>query len=173
MRLCASALALLALVSATGCTGLQRVLGFDEQIARAERVARVAGRIDTEVSPEGPLVPMLARPSEVEGAPLIPVDTFVRERAGSYAFPVAPGRYLLGAYEDRNANGLLDPGERLLAPRANPVIEVGPGETTTRDIVLARHATTPPELIKSLDVFDLVARTPREQQRFSLWAWTV
>ena len=51
MRLCASAIALLALVSATGVTGLQRVLGFDDQIARAERVARVAGRIDTEVSP--------------------------------------------------------------------------------------------------------------------------
>jgi pimeloyl-ACP methyl ester carboxylesterase len=108
-----------------------------------------------------------------DGQPHVAVDTFVREQAGGYAFPVAPGRYLVGAYEDANQNGLLDPGERAREPWVDPVLEVGPGATATRDILLTKGATTPPELTESLDVFDLVARTPREQQHFSLWAWTV
>ena len=38
------------------------------------------------------------------------------------------------------------------------------------DLVLAADATTPPEVTESIDVLGLVARTPREQQEFSLWA---
>lgn len=172
MRLRILVASLLALASAAGCADLQRVLGFEKQIARAQQVARIDGRIEAEAPQQGPLVAVLVRVPQA-GHPHVAVDTFVRERSGGYAFPVAPGRYLVGAYEDANQNRLLDPGERAFAPWDAPVMEVGPGQTATRDILLAKDATTPPELTESLDVFDLVARTPREQQHFSLWAWTV
>jgi hypothetical protein len=86
---------------------------------------------------------------------------------------VAPGRYQLGAYEDRNQNRHLDPGERMRPPSAGAPHSVGPGEVAREDLVLAQGATTPPELTESTDIRGLVARTPREQQEFSLWAWSV
>jgi pimeloyl-ACP methyl ester carboxylesterase len=160
----------IASVSATGCTMLQRVLGFERQLARAGQIARIEGRVETEAPSEGPLVVVLGR--VVEGEPLVGVDSFIRVRPGSYAFPVAPGRYQVGAYEDRNRNGLLDPGERTALVSEAPVLEVGLGEEASHDVWLAEDATTPPTLTEPINVLDLVARTPREQEQFSLWAWS-
>ena len=50
------------------------------------------GRIDTEGPAEGTLVVVLGRPSDTEGGKPKGVDTFVRVRPGTFAFPVAPGR---------------------------------------------------------------------------------
>ena len=46
------------------------------------------------------------------------VATISKVQPGSFAFSVGPGRYRLGAYEDRNRNRHLDPGERMQAMRA-------------------------------------------------------
>jgi pimeloyl-ACP methyl ester carboxylesterase len=154
----------------TGCTGIRRVLGFEQQLARAERIARVEGRIETEAPGEGSLVVVLGR--QLEGGELQGVDSFIRTGPGSYAFPVAPGRYRVGAYEDRNRNGLLDPGERTAPVSGSPLLEVGPGGKASHDIRLAADATTPPTLTEPVNVLELVARTPREQEQFSLWAWS-
>jgi len=158
---------------APGCTTIRRALNFGDQAAQARQVARIEGRIETEAAAEGPLVVVLARPGATESDPLVGVDTFVRLTPGNFAFPVAPGSYRLGAYEDRNRNRHLDPGERTRVLDAGPLLTVGPGQTASEDIVLAADATTPPELTQSLDLRGLVARTPREQLDFSLWAWSV
>jgi hypothetical protein len=163
------ALALLA----PGCTTLRLALDFEKQGAQARALARIEGRIDTEAPAEGPLVVVLTKPGTSEDALPVGVDTFVRQTPGSFAFPVAPGRYRLGAYEDRNQNRLLDPGERMLDPRFGQPLELGRGEVARQDLVLAADATTPPGLVASIDVRGTIARTPREQLEFSLWAWTV
>jgi pimeloyl-ACP methyl ester carboxylesterase len=155
-----------------GCTTLRLALDFAEQADQVRVHARIDGRIETEGPAEGPLVVVLAKGGPGEGEPLVGVDTFVRSRPGSFAFSVAPGRYRLGAYEDRNANGRLDPGERMRAVSAGTVLEASPGGAVREDILLARDATTPPELTEPLDVLGIVARTPREQLGFSLWAWS-
>lgn len=158
--------------SALGCAGIRRVTGFSEQAAQRRAAARIVGRIDTEGPAEGVLVVVLARPGESAGDPPIGVDSFVRMRPGSYAFPVSPGRYQVGAYEDRNRNGLVDPGERLRRIATSRVLEVGPGESATDDILLAVGASMEGQT-EPIDVLGLLERTPREQSHFSLWAWTV
>jgi hypothetical protein len=164
---------LLGLVLTTGCRSMQRILGVEEQLAAAGAMARIEGSIVTEALTEGPLVVVLARSGGAPGDALVGLDTFVRVRPGKFAFLVAPGRYRLGAYEDGNHNGRLDPGERTRLPRDGRELAATAGGVEREDIVLARDATTPAALTQSLDVFDLVARTPREQVDFSLWAWSV
>jgi pimeloyl-ACP methyl ester carboxylesterase len=153
---------------------MKRVIGFKDQAARIQALARVDGRIETEGPSEGTLVVVLGRPSDTPGEPPIGVDSYSRRRPGTYAFPVAPGRYQVGAYEDRNRDGLLDPDERVRLVTASPILEVGPGETKSfPDIVLRIGAVYegPEEL--PLDVLELVERDAQEQHSFSLWAWSV
>ena len=169
----ATAAVLLGLLLAPGCRSLERVLGVEGQLAAAGAMARIEGTIATELPAEGPLVVVLARAGDAQGEALVGVDTFVRVRPGRFSFLVAPGRYRLGAYEDRNQNGRLDPGERTRAPRDGRALAAEAGGVAREDIVLARDATSPATLTHSVDVFDLVARTPREQVDFSLWAWSV
>ena len=130
-------------LATTGCTGLMRVMGFGDQLARAQATSRIDGRIDTEGPADGTLVVVLAKPADTpEGKPT-GVDSYVRVRPGTYAFAVEPGRYQVGAYEDRNRNGLLDLDERVARVRASPVLEVGPGVSGFRagDRVIAQMRT--------------------------------
>lgn len=154
-----------------GCATIRRALDFEQQLTRVRQQARIEGLIRTELPARGTLVVVLAR-VQADGT-LTGVDTFVRVNPGSYAFPVAPGRYQVGAYEDANHDGLLDPGERTADVRESPVLEVAAGESASHDILLAADATTPPSLTGPVDVLGIVARTPREQRQFSLWAWSV
>lgn len=163
---------LLAAITVAGCATVRLALGFGKQVGEVRRLGRIEGRIQTEVPAEGPLVVVLAKPDETGSQPLVGVDTFVRSSPGSFAFAVTPGRYNLGAWEDRNQNGRLDPGERTLMNRDAPLMEVGSGRITKQDLFLPRDATTPPSITGPVDVFGLVARTPREQLGFSLWAWS-
>ena len=157
----------------TGCHTVSRVIGFDQQAKRLRQTGRIDGRIDTEGEAEGTLVVTLAREPEPEGEILLGVDTFVRMRPGTFRFGVPPGRYRLGAYEDRNRNGLLDPDERVSANLDNPIIEIDLGEHASQDIILRSGATFAAFSDEPLDVFGLVERTPKEQQRFSLWNFSV
>lgn len=162
---------LLAALTSTGCALLGQVLGFEEQMAQARQTARISGQAGSEGPAEGPLIVILARLED--GERLVGVDSFVRRLPGPYVFVVAPGRYQVGVYEDRNQNGLLDPGERTRANRDGPVLEVGPGGHATDDVILAANATSPPEVAAPVNVLDIVARTPQEQRDFSLWALSV
>jgi pimeloyl-ACP methyl ester carboxylesterase len=154
----------------TSCAGLSRVMGFSEQAAQARATGRIDGRVDTISPGEGPMVVVLANVIEA-GGELVGIDTFVRLRPGGFAFSVEPGRYQLGAYEDRNRNGLFDRDERVSTLTSNPAIDVAPGQHVTFDIIIPD--ITIPDLAESVNVFDLVTRTPQEQRRFSLWAWSI
>lgn len=149
------------------------MLGFEEQIDRAHQNSRIVGSVQVEGETLGPLVVILGRLPEPGGDELIGVDSFIRLRPGRYAFAVSPGRYQVGVYEDRNDNGLVDPGERTRPARNGPVVSVRPGQTGRDDIVLGADATTPPELVAPTDVLGLVTRTPSAQREFSLWALSV
>lgn len=176
-RFAAFSVFLLAVSLASGCATLSRVIGFEDQMRQARANSTVTGRVDTEGPVEGSLVVVLARLIEGQGErgeqeELIGIDTYVRVTRGTYRFIVSPGRYRLGAYEDRNGNGLADPGERGFAPKDSKVIEVGPGEEASFDIHL-KSLQGVANLTEPLDVFALVARTPIEQRGFSLWAFSV
>jgi len=160
---------LLSVCASIGCSAVQRVVGFKDQVARSQLAGRIAGRIETEKEAEGTLVVVLARPGE-DGR-LVGVDSFVRLRPGNFAFQVTAGRYQLGAYEDRNRNGLLDPGELVVRVSESPVIELVEGGEVIQDLLIRRDAVS--ELTEPLDVLGLVERSPREQGEFSLWAWSV
>ena len=157
-------------LAVSGCTKLRLVIGFQDQAAQARALARIEGQIATEGPLKGNLVVILARVVEGEDRP-VGVDSFVRVNPGSYAFVVAPGRFKVGAYEDRNRNGLLDPDERAVRISDSPVLDVGPGEPASFDMLLAVGATLE-ELTEPLDVLALVERTPAEQRVFSLWAFS-
>lgn len=79
----------------------RHALGSANQVESILQLGRIVGRIDTQAPAEGPLVVVLAR--MVPDRSLIGVDTFVRTGAGPFAFAVTPGRYHLGAYEDRKS----------------------------------------------------------------------
>ncbi len=165
------ALLLTATLGSLACATVNRVLGFGKQAEQVRRWARVEGHIDTEGPSEGTLVVVLARPGASAADPPSGVDSYVRVRPGSYAFPVAPGRYLVGAYEDRNRNGLLDPGERARSVEASPLLEVGAGERALHDLRLAAGDAAPAQA-EPVDLLGLLERTPTEQAEFSLWAWS-
>lgn len=162
---------LAALLLVPACTSLNRALRFGEQQERVRQWARVEGRIETEGPSEGTLVVLLARPGETDAAPLVGVDSFVRVRPGRYAFAVAAGRYRVGGYEDRNRNGLLDPGERTRAVGSSPLLEVRAGERIAQDLFLASSDTAPAGAAPE-DLLGLAERAPREQAQYSLWAWS-
>lgn len=169
-RLAVAAAILTVSVGASSCTSLRRVLDFGEQVSLADATARIDGRIDTEGPERGVLVVILGRLVEGQEQP-VGVDSYVRSNSGSYVFSVSPGRFRVGAYEDRNRNGLLDPDERAVRVSDGKILEVGPGERASFDIHLALGATLP-ELTKPLDVLAIVERTPEEQRQYSLWAFS-
>jgi pimeloyl-ACP methyl ester carboxylesterase len=163
-------IALSLVVGLSACAGLGRVIGFKEQAERARQMGRIDGRVDTEGPAEGTLVVAVAKPGE--NNQLIGVDTYVRLRPGSFAFALAPGRYQLGAYEDRNGNGLLDPDERVVRNRDSRIIDLAAGQRVTENITIMKGALIA-ELDEPLDILGLVERTPKDQREFSLWAWSV
>jgi pimeloyl-ACP methyl ester carboxylesterase len=155
----------------SGCASVRRTLGFRHQADQVRQWARVDGHIDVEGGSQGTLVVVLARPGASDADPPTGVDSYVRLHPGSYAFPVAPGDYLVGAWEDRNTNGLLDPGEKVRSVRASPRLEVGAGERIGYDVRLSSDEILPASA-QPEDVLGLSERTPAEQARFSLWAFS-
>lgn len=155
-----------------GCTTLREIMGFKQQLQRVQQYGRIEGDVRTERDNEGPLVVLLIRAATGEIQPYVAADTYVRLRPGSYAFLVAAGTYRIGAYEDRNHNGRYDPDESVARPLSSEPMTVNPGEYVNRDILIPADGRVP-DLTESIDVFEMVARTPEEQRAFSLWAWTV
>jgi hypothetical protein len=140
------------------CTALNRARRFGAQQERVRQWARIEGRVDTEGPSEGTLVVVLARPGETGAGPLVGVDTFVRLRPGRYAFPVAPGRYLVGAYEDRNRNGRSTPGSGRSPGTAHA--RARGRERAAATSFARRHRAADAEPV---DLLGLVERTPRSR----------
>jgi len=166
-------------LAVSGCAGLRQVLGFKEQEAAAAAKVRISGTIETEGSADGTLVLLVETPAyTVEGEPLLDddgrpvhrgVDTYTRASAGTFLFHLSPGRYRLGAYEDRNRNGILNPGERTSGFYARDIIDLEPGgraQITVRLIDDEVHEGEP------VDLLGLVERDVREQGRFALWSFS-
>jgi len=146
-------------------------MGVEAQLVKDSSLAVIEGRVDLSESAKGTIVVLLAHPGLGPGDDATGVDTYVRVRPGKYLFAVPAGRYQLGAYLDRNQNGLLDPDEPVLALRGSPVIEVSEGGEVREDLVIPLDGRA--GIIEPLDILQLVARTPIEQREFSLWTHSV
>jgi pimeloyl-ACP methyl ester carboxylesterase len=163
-------LAAIACVALSACA----LLGVREQREAVAQIARIRGTVQVEPPQDAMLVVVLLRISDAPGgdpaqggAPQI-ADHFVLQRAGAFAFGVAPGTYRLAAFADVNANLIYDPGEPALA--GQPSFTLAAGEA--RDgvaLVIPQGAT----LDQTFDIRALQARTPKDQEHFSLGRFTV
>ncbi len=157
---------------AGGCAAIREVTGFRDQLAQAQSKVRIAGTVETEGDAAGTLVVLLARRVEDGDAALVGVDSYVRRTPGTFLFVVPPGRYQLGAYEDRNGNGLLDPDERVARVIDSPVHELGPGASARVELLLKEGSALGDRIERPVDLLSLVERTDSEQREFSLWAFS-
>jgi len=169
-----------ALLGTGGCTTLNNVIGFEEQVERANQLVRITGRVDAEQPQVGDLIVVLAAPLVPGDTPIEPgadgrprdhrgVDSYSRANPGTYKFIVDPGAYRVGAYEDRNKNGMLDTGERVVPFRDHELLETAPGETLSVDLLLSDAVT---HQGAAVDVLGLVERDAHEQGLFSLGTFT-
>lgn len=159
---------------------MRQVLGFKAQETAAMAKVRISGTIETQGSVDGTLVVIVETPSRTEeGVPLVDedgrqtyrgVDTYTRANQGTFLFQLSPGQYRVGAYEDRDRNGILNPGERTSGFFARDIIELEPGERIQIAIRL-----TDDEIHQgaAVDLLGLVERDVREQGRFALWTFSV
>jgi pimeloyl-ACP methyl ester carboxylesterase len=152
------------------------LLGVKEQREVFEGLVRLRGQARLDVPSASPLVVVLARASDAPGAMSSSsgdatgfiVDHFPLDRAGSFAFLVAPGSYRLSAFADRNANLVYDPGEPALT--SQPVFDLTPGGTLDGLELVIPHDRS---LDRRYDILALQARTPKDQHNFSLGRFTV
>ena len=164
-------LALVLLLLAPGCA----LLGVRKQRAAVEQFARIRGTVRVEPPEDSVLVVVLVRPlpDPAPGdpsAPTIPdiIDHYVLERPGAFAFAVAPGTYRLAAFADRQHNLVYDPGEPALIGQVS--FQVAAGDMRDGfELVIPPDAT----LDQTLDIRALQARTPRDQENFSLGRFSV
>jgi pimeloyl-ACP methyl ester carboxylesterase len=157
----------------SGCM-LARARKDQKQIAA---LGRIHGSVETEHASENPLMVVLLPASTMDASTpddLEIVDHFVRERAGDYVFVVAPGTYLLAAFEDTNADGNYDPDEPLLS-----ALEIGPdgeehyktfdvaaGQTQKFDLTITTQGRAATRVDAPIDIAGVQARSFKGQ------AWT-
>ncbi len=156
------------LITALVCSGcmLVRAKKDQQQIAA---LGRIDGTVQTEHASENPLMVVLLPVSTVSASTqdeLEIVDHFVRERAGSYVFVVAPGSYLLAAFEDVNADGNYDPDEPLLSARKIGSFDVAAGQTQSFDLLIPTHGRSLKRVDTPIDIAGVQARSLQGQ------AWT-
>ncbi|MGH0037084.1 MAG: alpha/beta hydrolase [Myxococcota bacterium] len=166
-------------LGAPGCTMLSRLVGFEEQLEEVQAKVRISGTVESDAPVEGALVVVVTTPETApDGSPVLhpdgtqrhpAVDGYTRSDPGTFLFMLDAGEYRVGAYEDRNENGLLDPGERVTLPIENELLELAPGDHARVEISLHGHEVWQRDPI---DVFKMVQRTAHEQGRFSLWAFS-
>jgi pimeloyl-ACP methyl ester carboxylesterase len=149
----------------SGCM-LLRARKDQQQIAS---LGRIDGSVETEHASENPLMVVLLPASAVDASTqdeLEIVDHFVRERAGDYVFVVKPGSYLLGAFEDVNADGNYDPDEPLLSALEIGPIDVAPGQARSFDLSIPTHRQSAARLDAPINIAGVQARSLQGQ------AWT-
>jgi pimeloyl-ACP methyl ester carboxylesterase len=165
----AGVLVLAALILAPGCA----LLGVRGQRDAVQQFARIRGTVRVEPPEDAVLVVVLVRPlpdpapGDVPRIPEI-IDHYVVERPGPFAFAVAPGTYRLAAFADRERNLVYDPGEPALVGQAS--FQVAAGDMRDNFELVIPHDQT---LDQTLDIRALQARTPRDQESFSLGRFSV
>jgi pimeloyl-ACP methyl ester carboxylesterase len=175
VRLATTALLAVAALSA-GCTTIGDVIGFKKQVEEARAVVRINGRLDTEGASNGTLVVILGKLVPDEENPgqekLVGQDAYSLDSPGSFLFLISSGRYQVGAYEDRNGDGMVGPDERVSRVRDSPVYDLQPGESARAEITLRNGSELGDELAEPLDILAIIERTPKEQRDFALWAFS-
>ena len=155
----------------TGCA----LLGVREQREALQNFARIRGQVRLDVPSDTPIVVVLGRASadnavdpETGRRTGNIIDHFPLEHAGTFAFAVTPGTFRLAAFADENHNLSYDPGEPALVNQ--PDFTLGPGEVRD-DIELVIHHDF--SLDRRYDILAMQARTPKDQENFSLGRFTV
>jgi pimeloyl-ACP methyl ester carboxylesterase len=144
---------------ASGCVPWQ-LRGQQERI---DATASLQGRAATATESSHPLVVFLVR---MDGERPTLVDHFVLRGAGRWRFTVAPGSYAVGAFEDLDADGRYD-AEPALRAAAGPRYDLDAGERLEGiELLIPPDGRIPVE--GPVDVAGLQARTPIDQERFSL-----
>jgi pimeloyl-ACP methyl ester carboxylesterase len=166
-----AAAAVLVLIG-SGCA----LLGVEKQRKRAEILGRIRGSARVEPADDDSIVVVLGRAagdgSEIDAETGRPagniIDHYRLTKDGTFVFLVSPGTFRLAAFADQNSNLTYDVGEPALVDQ--PLFEIGPGETLDRiELVIPREST----LDQRYDIIALQARTPNDQENFSLGRFTV
>jgi pimeloyl-ACP methyl ester carboxylesterase len=148
---------------------LARARKDQRQIASS---GRIDGTVATEHTSESPLMVVLLPASALDASKwdeLEIVDHFFRERAGSYVFYVAPGSYVLAAFEDVNADGNFDPDEPLLGGPELGAFDVTAGQTQTFDLLIPTLGRAEKPADGPIDITGVQARSLQGQASTSLW----
>jgi pimeloyl-ACP methyl ester carboxylesterase len=162
-------LVLIAGLLGSGCA----LLEVKQQREEIQALAHVRGSVATEIPSDSPLVVVLlgvntAEPGGPTQAQRRIADHFVLERPGSFVFGVAPGRYALAAFEDRNKDLKYTPGEPALALQSSFTVEAGQNIETLKLVI-------PPDqfLDREFDILAIEGRSPLDQAHFSLGRFSV
>jgi len=167
-----STLLLVCLALGAGCA----LLEVKEQRATFERLGRIHGEVRLDVPSDSPIVVVLGKATDDPSAPGpetgdragYVIDHYRLERAGAFAFVVAPGTFRLAAFADQNRNLVYDPGEPALANQ--PLFDLTPGQTLDGVELVIPHAES---LDRRYDILALESRAPKDQEDFSLGRFTV
>jgi len=141
-----------------------------EQQKRADAYCVFGGTVATEYDSPNPLLVGLVRHTGGELEELrnwALVDHFVLESAGRWMFHAVPGTYGLVAYEDRNADGVYQPGEPFLAIDEKRLLTCQSGDRKN-DVTLIIPTEGRPRLEGEIDFMKFQARTAQEQVKASL-----
>jgi pimeloyl-ACP methyl ester carboxylesterase len=157
------------------CSGCA-LLGVKEQREAFESFGRIRGTASTERPSASPIIVVLARASE-DPEELDPetrlrarqvIDHYPIDSSGRFAFSTSPGTFALAAFEDANENLTYDPGEAVRP--MGELFAVAPGETVDEIELVIPHGSS---LDRTYDILAMEARTPKDQQYFSLGRFTV
>jgi pimeloyl-ACP methyl ester carboxylesterase len=150
------------------------ILGLREQQEKAQGFARLGGWVATgEPGTASQLVVLLFQGDLARRESLVLRDYFVREHPGRWGFVVAPGEYLVAAFEDRNADLVYD-DEPLLGPSGDLVFRVDAGERE-EDLQLVIPPQGRAQRQGAVDVraLQLASRSASEQAARTLADYTV
>jgi pimeloyl-ACP methyl ester carboxylesterase len=134
--------------------------GFSEQRAFVEDVSQLTGSVRTDHPHKGVFVVFLISLDSEEPAL---VDHYVLEEPGRWMFRILPGTYAVGAFEDRDADGVYD-DEPTLRGADGPRFELAAGQRVDDiELVIPREGRA---AVKGrVSVEELQARSTVDQER--------
>jgi pimeloyl-ACP methyl ester carboxylesterase len=143
-----------------------------EQQREIDVYCQMRGEVKTAYPSQKPLVVGLVRlPADAGGEPRL-ADHFVLEAAGRFFFQASPGRYALGAFEDRNADLRYESDEPGLPFDPARAIECAPGDRK-EGIALVIQRSGRLRIASGMGIAELQARSAADQVGVSLGQLTV
>ena len=156
------ALALAGLVCMSGCSTILAVKG-EQRLA--DELCGVSGTVATERAARGPMVVALFTQS---GDDYALVDYFTATKPGPWGFGVQAGSYFVAAFEDVNGDGAYQ-DEPFHRPDPTKPLVLTPGQKID-DLHLVIPFAGRPLRSGRFTLSGLMARTPEDQQRKSIFA---